>query len=483
MVALVQTAQALPVVLFSVVAGAFADTYDRRLILLISLTLSLVASVVLALAAQFGFLTPWLLLGLICAVGTGVAFVMPTWVSLLGQVFDRDQLPNAISAQNIGANAMRTVGPTFGGILVAAGGAAPAFLVGAFSYLPGAVAVLFWRRPADATKDRESVFNALGSGLQFLLASPQLLALLNRVFLFSLAGASTLSLLPLIAQNQLGLGVDGFGALFGGFGLGAILGGFSLATLGWRISPERLSRAVMMVNALSIGTLALSTAFWPGFIATVVTGACWLMGHSLHNTALQLASPRWIGGRMAATFMTSAFLGLACGGWLWGFCTELLGTRGALGLALVAMAATFVLSLRSPMPETENLDFEPLLTGAERELGVTMPAHAGPVQVSIEHRIPGLRAADFEHLMNDRKLHLTRLGARHWRLLQDLLNQGSWIEQFQVRSWGDYERLMERRTADTASLRKSINAMQQDGWEPRVSILVQQKMKDAMPGL
>ena len=482
MVALVQTAQALPIVLFSVVAGAFADTYDRRLILFISLSLSLLASALLALAAQFGFLTPWLMLGLICVVGTGVAFIMPTWMSVLGEVFDRVQLRDAISVQNIGANAMRTVGPMFGGVLVAAGGAAPAFLVGAFSYLPGVVAVLFWRRSVDTPKDRESVINALTAGLQFLLVSPQLLTLLLRVLLFSLAGASVLSLLPLIAQNQLELGADGFGALFGGFGFGAVLGGFSLAAFGRRMPPEKLSRFIMLANSLSIGALALSTGFWPGLIAAAVSGACWLMGHSLHNTALQLASPSWIGGRIAATFMTAAFLGLACGGWLWGLCAELLGTRGALGLALVTMALTLILAWRWPMPETENLDFEPLQIGPERELGVTMPTRAGPVHVSIEYRISGSRVADFERLMHARRLHLTRLGARHWRLLQDLGSQDIWIEQFQVRSWGDYERLMERRTADTASLRKRINAIQQDRWQPRVQILVPKLAKTSKSG-
>ena len=481
MVSLVQTAQALPVVVFSVIAGAFADTYDRRFILIVSLSLSLCGSVLLALATQFGFLTPWLLLGLICAVGSGVAFIMPTWVSLLGEVFGRDQLRNAISVQNVGANAMRTIGPTIGGILVALVGAAPAFLAGAFSYLPATFALIFWRRPVHIPKDRESVVNALDSGLQFLLVSPQMLALLQRVFLFSFSAASTLSLLPLIAQDQLGLGASGFGTLFGGFGLGAILGGLALATLGGRVSPETLSRGIMLVNILSISALALSSGFWPGVLATLLSGACWLMGHSTHNTSLQLAAPHWIGGRMAAMFLSAAFLGLACGGWLWGFCTELLGTRGALFLALVMMFMTFLLALRVPMPETEGLDFEPLLIGAEHEFGVTMPTRAGPVLVSIEHRVSGSRGADFENLMHDRRLHLIRLGARNWRLMQDLGNPDCWVEQFQVRSWGDYERLMERRTADTASLRKALNAIQQDGWEPKVQLLILKKVTRNTP--
>src|SRR5580658_351084 len=81
-IALVQTAASLPVVLFAVLAGAIGDLVDRRRFLLIAQGFMLVAAVALGVLALAGLVTPWVLLALIFAVGTGQALTAPTWQTL-----------------------------------------------------------------------------------------------------------------------------------------------------------------------------------------------------------------------------------------------------------------------------------------------------------------------------------------------------------------------------------------------------------------
>ena len=81
-VALIQTAASLPIVLFAVLAGALGDLVDRRRFLLITQVMMLLAAAALGVLAIAGLVTPWVLLALIFAVGTGQALTSPTWQTL-----------------------------------------------------------------------------------------------------------------------------------------------------------------------------------------------------------------------------------------------------------------------------------------------------------------------------------------------------------------------------------------------------------------
>lgn len=472
LVSLIQTAYALPMVVFSVIAGVLADTLDRRATMIVSLVLSLVASCGLAALAFFEQLTPWTILSLIFAVGSGVAIFTPSWQASLGDIVSRNRLVEAVSLHNMGANAMRTIGPSIGGMLIASAGASVAFTVGAVSYLPALVTMLL--RPAVQVrgKDREGLRSALELGFRFLAVSPHLRLLLLRVFCFSLGAICVMAMLPLVAKDQFGQGARAYGFLFGGYGLGAIVGGLSMKWLRLRFAVDSIVCGAFLITAIAMAVLALSTSFWTGLPATIAAGACWLTVHSLQNSVLQLATPRWIVGRMVAMFLSSAFLGLAVGGWLWGMVAEVLSTRAALGMATLSMLGTFGLALRIPLPETTGLDLEPLDT-AEITDDPGGLLRGGPLHVVIDHRIDQANLTDFLALMEQRRRHLTRLGALQWTLLRDIRSVGHWTESFQTGSWPDYRRLMSRRTSETAMLRQAAAALQQDGTAPAVRLMLQ----------
>ncbi|NKC04927.1 MFS transporter [Ochrobactrum haematophilum] len=475
LVSLIQTAYALPMVAFSVVAGAMADTFDRRITMIISLAISLLASVGLAFFSVTSMLTPWSILALIFAVGSGVAIFTPSWQSSLGDIVPRERLVEAVSLHNIGANVMRTVGPSIGGILVASAGAGITFMVGAVSYLP-ALIVMFFRSPVQAkSNDREGFRSALVLGFRFLAVSQPLQILLLRVFCFSLAAICVMAMLPLVARDQFGQGALTYGFLFGGYGFGAILGGLCMKYLRRRFTVDHIVCSAFLMSAVAMALLAISRNLWGGLPSTVLGGACWLTVHSLQNSVLQLSSPRWIAGRMVAMFLSSAFLGLSIGGWLWGVVAEHFRTEGALGGATVLMLGAFALAVKFPLPDTTGINHDPLGT-TELADEQNMTSHGGPLHVVIEHQIDAGHVSTFMALMETRRRHLTRLGATHWVLLRDLRRTGRWTESFQTNSWTDYRRMMSRRTSETAALRQQVIDLQLENAEPVVHLMLQTRV-------
>jgi MFS family permease len=102
MVALVQAASSLPIMLFSLLAGAAADVWDRRSVMLVAQVAMLLTSAALSLLAYLGFLTPWLLLGLTFLLGCGASLYGPAWQSSVGEQVPRHVLPAAVALNRWG---------------------------------------------------------------------------------------------------------------------------------------------------------------------------------------------------------------------------------------------------------------------------------------------------------------------------------------------------------------------------------------------
>src|SRR3712207_1886326 len=128
MVALVQVSTSLPIMLFSLVAGAIADVWDRRLVMLLAQGVMLSASAALAALSWLQLITPWTLLTLTFVLGCGAALQAPAWQSSVGEQVPRSELAAAVTLNGLGFNIARALGPAIGGVVVAAAGPQAAFL-------------------------------------------------------------------------------------------------------------------------------------------------------------------------------------------------------------------------------------------------------------------------------------------------------------------------------------------------------------------
>ena len=243
LVALIQTAAGLPVVLLAVPAGAIGDLVDRRRLLIASQSFMLLAAVVLAGLALAGLVTPWVLLALIFAVGVGQTLTSPTWQTLQPELVAPEDRTQAIALGAVNQNLSRAIGPAIGGALYAATSAAALFLVNARELCAGhrrGRSLAGPRRARRALSRREHVVEAIRAGARYVAGSPALRVILLRAGLFMFFANSIWALLPLVARTRLHLGSGGYGLLLGGVGIGAVAGAAALPRLRGRVRRQPL---------------------------------------------------------------------------------------------------------------------------------------------------------------------------------------------------------------------------------------------------
>ncbi|AJY47613.1 MFS transporter [Martelella endophytica] len=454
MVALVQASTTLPVMLFALVAGAIADNYDRRQVILAAQGFMFTVSVMLALAAFAGIITPWVLLAFTFLIGCGNAVNNPSWQASVGDMVPRSDLPGAVTLNSVGFNITRSLGPAVGGTIVAIGGGAAAFTVNAFSYLGLLTVIYRWdfRRP-ESPLPREKMTTAIGAGLRYVSMSPNILKVLLRGFLFGLSSVSVLALLPIVARDVIVGGPLTYGLMLGAFGIGAIGGAFTNQWLRERLSNEWIVRLAFLVFGAATTTIGLSTSMVIDCVALMAGGACWVLALSLFNTVVQLTTPRWVVGRALSLYQTASFGGMASGSWLWGYVAEnhtiTIAFLSAAGVTLIGAAIGFVFR----MPALESLNLDPLNRFQTPEPRLDVLARSGPIVVESRFIINAADTEEFLKLMIERRRIRLRDGARKWALMRDIAEPEVWIETYHAPTWVDYVRHNQRRTqADAVNL-------------------------------
>ena len=297
-VTLVQTAASLPIVLFAVLAGTIGDLVDRRRFLLVTQAIMLLAATTLGLLALAGLVTPWVLLALIFAVGTGQALTSPTWQTLQPELVTPAERPQAISLGAVNQNLARAVGPAIGGLLLAATSAGTVFLANAATFLAVIAVIWWWRstRPANALP-REHIGEAIRAGGRYVAASPVLRAILLRAGLFTFFASSVWALLPLTAHSQLHLGSGGYGLLLGCVGVGALGGAAALPWLRSRLTPgAQLTAGSAGLAAVALVQALVHITALVG-VALAVGGMAWILALSTLNSLYQLSLPQWVKAR------------------------------------------------------------------------------------------------------------------------------------------------------------------------------------------
>ena len=481
MVALVQSSTALPIMLFSLVAGALADNYNRRSIMLTAQGFMLSVSLLLTVFAWFGWLTPWALLCFTFLIGCGTALNNPSWQASVGDLVPRPVLPAAVTLNSVGFNITRSVGPAIGGAIVAAFGAAAAFAVNALSYLALIYALSRWKPDVPVSKlPRETLTRALSAGFGYVAMSPKLINVLFRAALFGLSASAILALMPLVARDLVIGGPLTYGFMLGAFGVGAVGGAMLNARLRETFSSEVIVRMAFTGFAASAVVAALSTSSIVTCLALLVPGACWVLALSLFNTTVQLSTPRWVVGRALSFYQTAAFGGIAVGSWLWGAVAETYGVSTALMVASFAMVAGAAVGWKLWLPSLETLNLDPANTFREPSLRLDLQARSGPIVVLVDYTIHEENVAEFLALMSERRRIRIRDGARQWALMRDLENPDIWTETYHTATWADYVRHNQRRTQADSAVWKRIRELHAGSEGPRVHRMIE---RQAIPPL
>lgn len=351
LIALVQASSTIPVMLFGVIAGAIADNYDRRIVMLAAQTGMLVVSAALALLTWLDMITPALLLAFTLSVGIGTALNSPAWQASVRLQVGRADLPQAIALNTIAFNLARSVGPALGGLLISIWNVALAFAVNATSYIAMIVVLARWR-PETPTIERKPMLPAIAIGIRFCAASSPLRRVLARGLIFGFGAAGYLALMPAVVRDRLHGGEVDFGIILAAFGMSSIVMALAVSAARRRWGVENVLTAATLASALAQAILAGADTMVQALPSAVFAGAGWVAALTSLNVAMQVRSPDAILGRCLSIYQAVTYGGMALGSWMWGAMADWRDVAFSLqGAAVFLLALLIVARLALPMPK------------------------------------------------------------------------------------------------------------------------------------
>ena len=486
LIALMQTAASLPVVMLGLIAGATADIFDRRRLLIFWQAWMLGAVAILSVLTFFQVISPWVLLTLTFLLNIGAAMNSPAWQAIVPEVVPRSQLPDAVSLNSAGFNLAKAVGPALGGLIVAAfvhadTGSAWVFLLNSLSFV-GVIVVLYrWQRNPlfKSALPTERIFGSMRSGLRYVRFAPALQNALVRSLIFTFFASAIWALLAVVARRDLHgaiAGALGYGILNGAMGLGAVIGATSLPRVRRHLSADAIIAVSTGVFVATMAVLGLFRQPWAIIPMLVAAGFAWTSAMSTLNLAVQISVPAWVQARALGAYQTTFAGGMAIGSVIWGVIAEHLSTPKSLLTASIGLAVTLPLSLRFHVMRGELPDLSPhTYTQPAPQLAIEQSENEGPIRISIDYLIDTEDYDAFIHTMYRLRDVRLRDGAIRWGVYRDLSDPRRVSETFMMESWLDFLRQRERFTTSDRAIRDEAWSFHRGEGMPPTSYLLYAK--------
>jgi len=480
LIALMQTAASLPVLILGLPAGATADIFERRRLLIFWQSWMLGTVAILSVLTFVGVISPWTLLALTFLLNIGSAMNSPGWQAIVPELVPRAELPDAISTNSAGFNLARAVGPALGGLMVAAfvvaaRGAGIVFLLNSASFIAVIIVLYRWRRspPYRSTLPSERMFGSMRAGIRYIRYVPELQAILVRAFLFTFFASAVWALLAVVAEQDLHRGAMAYGILTGCLGFGAVIGASLLPRIRRRISADMIGALSGGVFACTLAALAMVRSVPIIVVWLIAAGFAWTSMTSTMNVAVQLSVPAWVQARALGTYQMIFMGGMALGSVLWGFLAGHFSTSRSLLVAAISLLVSLPVANRFHMLRGKLPDLSPYqLNRPAPQLVIDPHPEAGPVMVTIEYRIRPEDYAPFTHAVHRLRDVRLRDGAIRWGIYQDTAQPERLVETFVVESWLAFLRERERMTTSDRVIRDRARSFHQGDSEPMISFMI-----------
>ena len=303
---LVGACRAVPIILCSLVGGVVADVVDRRRLMMITQSVMLVCSAILALVTFRGLLHVWPIFLLTAIASAAWAFDTPARQALMPTLVPLKDFPNAVSLSMLMFQVGLIVGPPLAGFVLASHGPALVYTINAVSFVAVIIGLALMRtsgRPdRDESQPARISFDALLEGLRFVWRTPIIVQTMTLDFVATFF-ASANQLLPIFARDILRVGAQGYGFLAAAPAAGAIITGLVMARLGTLKRQGVL--VIVSISVFGAATIAfgLSRVFWFSLLMLAVVGAADTISTILRQTIRQLATPNKLRGRMTSINM------------------------------------------------------------------------------------------------------------------------------------------------------------------------------------
>lgn len=336
----------LPIMLFSLVGGVFADRADRRKVLLMSQYIQMSSAFLLTALFAFHVVKVWHILSLSFIVGLGQSFGGPAYSALLPTLVDAEDLSNAVAMNSIQFNLARIIGPSIGGFAYTIFGAAWCFALNGLSFIAVIISLYMIQLKFLPAKSSVSILNSMKEGIQFIRHRNGMAALVALAFCSAFLGFPLNAFLPVFVKSVFGKGPETLALLMACSGGGAVCGGLIVASLGKMKQQGRV--ALLFLTAL--GTImigfAVSRRLPLSSVLLFAGGAAIMAAAALMLTLAQMIATDQMRGRVMSVYNLAFRSGMPLGSLVIGRLMPIFGvsvTMAGAGTMLVLLSSYFLL--------------------------------------------------------------------------------------------------------------------------------------------
>jgi len=337
----------LPIMMFSLFGGVFADRMDRRKLLLASQYIQMTCAFLLALLFAFHVVKVWHILTLSFVVGLGQSFGGPAYSSLLPTLVDKEDFSNAIAMNAIQFNLARIIGPTIGGLAYTTLGATWCFGLNGVSYLAVIASLFLIQVKFVPAKTTESVLSSMKEGIRFIRQRDGMSALVVLAFCTTLFGFSLNGFLPVFVRNVFHKGPETYTLLLVCSGAGSICGALAVAASEKLKGQGRLT--LLILTLLGLLTTGFAISRWLPASCTLMffAGAAVMASASFMLSLAQLIATDAMRGRVMSVYSLAFRAGIPLGSLALGKLIPVFGVSKSLagsGIALTCLSLYFLAS-------------------------------------------------------------------------------------------------------------------------------------------
>jgi MFS family permease len=322
--------QALPFVIFGLFAGAVADVFDRKRLLVVTVAVQLIPSFLLGVLTMTGAIEVWHIYTLGFFGALVEVFNWPARSALIPRLVPQSFMMNAVTLNTIIIQASFLFGPALGGVLIDHSGLVSSYFLTIAIFIPAGGAIFAMRTSGIPQGERRKVnLRSIFEGIEFIWIQRIILSLFLLDFGVTLVGFYR-PILPIFAADVFKTGASGLGVLYGAPSLGAIIGSFVLLMIGDVRRMGMLVVGAALVFAASLALLGLSNWYWMAVAATLILGFSDSVSVAVRRTVVQVLAPDGMLGRASSLITAFAQATNGLGAILAGVAAEHFGAPNAL---------------------------------------------------------------------------------------------------------------------------------------------------------
>ena len=292
----------IPIVLFSLLGGVFADRTERQKILIFSQVVQLTCAFLLSALFATGQAHVWHILTLSFIVGTAQSFGGPAYQALIPSLVKPQDLPNAIALNSIQFNLARVIGPMLGGLALTQLGASWCFSLNGLSYIAVIISLLIIRPHFSPTKTSESVMTSMKQGFQFIRKQAAMEGLIFLAFAMTLLAFPLIVFLPVFARDVFQGGPKLYTVFLVCSGIGSICGALIVAGLGKFKHQGRAALLMLLVLGGMITAFSLSHWLVLSCVLVFLSGGTLLAVFATISSLVQMITSDQMRGRVMSVY-------------------------------------------------------------------------------------------------------------------------------------------------------------------------------------